>query len=68
MRVYRIAVACGTLLACLSLLCGVANGASLTNMEWKVDGTMRRALVHLPASTEGAPIIFAFHGHGGTMN
>jgi len=68
MRFYRTAAACAILLACLLLLCGVANGASLTNIEWNIDGTTRRALVHLPASTEGAPIILAFHGHGGTMN
>jgi polyhydroxybutyrate depolymerase len=37
-------------------------------MEWNIDGITRRALVHLPAGTNGAPIIFAFHGHGGTMN
>jgi polyhydroxybutyrate depolymerase len=68
MRFYRTAAACVILLAFLSLLCGVANGAALTNMAWNIDGTTRRALVHLPASAEGAPIIFAFHGHGGTMN
>jgi polyhydroxybutyrate depolymerase len=37
-------------------------------VEWKVDGATRKALVHFPAVTNGAPIIFAFHGHGGTMN
>ena len=68
MRVYRTAAVCLVHLAISLALCGMASGASLTNIEWKVDGTMRRALVHLPASTEGAPIIFAFHGHGGTMN
>ena len=46
----------------------MAGAASLTSMEWNIDGTTRRALVHLPATTNGAPIIFAFHGHGGTMN
>ena len=40
------------LLAFQSLLPGVANGAALTNMEWKIDGTSRRALVHLPASAD----------------
>ncbi len=68
MRVYRTAATGGILLACLSFLSGAANGAALTNVEWNVDGTTRRALVHLPPSTDGAPIIFAFHGHGGTMN
>jgi polyhydroxybutyrate depolymerase len=38
-------------------------------MEWKVDGVAREALVHAP-SKEGAgapPLVFGFHGHGGTM-
>jgi polyhydroxybutyrate depolymerase len=68
MRFYRTAAACVILLGFFPLLSGVASGATLTNMAWNIDGTTRRALVHLPASAEGAPIIFAFHGHGGTMN
>jgi polyhydroxybutyrate depolymerase len=38
--------------------------------EWNVDGVVREALVHVPASaaTEPAPVVFAFHGHGGTMS
>ena len=56
------------LLAFQALLPGVADAAALTNMGWNIDGTTRRALVHLPAGTNGAPIIFGFHGHGGTMN
>jgi polyhydroxybutyrate depolymerase len=37
--------------------------------EWKVDGVVREALVYvsLNRSTNPAPLIFAFHGHGGTM-
>jgi polyhydroxybutyrate depolymerase len=46
----------------------VANAAALTNIACNIDGTTRRALVHLSAGTNGAPVIFAFHGHGGTMN
>jgi polyhydroxybutyrate depolymerase len=56
------------LLAFQSLLPGVTNAAALATREWNINGTIRRALVHLPAGTNGAPIIFAFHGHGGTMN
>ena len=35
-----------------------------------MDGVVREALVYVPpkAKTEGTPILFAFHGHGGTMN
>lgn len=38
-------------------------------MEWKVGDTMRKALVYIPpgAKTTATPVIFAFHGHGGTM-
>jgi polyhydroxybutyrate depolymerase len=37
--------------------------------EWTVDGVQREALVAVPekATTEPTPLIFAFHGHGGTM-
>jgi polyhydroxybutyrate depolymerase len=43
---------------------------SLTRREWKVDGVIREALVYAPpkANTEATPVLFAFHGHGGTMN
>jgi len=35
---------------------------------WNVGGTTREALVYVPASakTISSPVIFAFHGHGGT--
>ncbi len=39
-------------------------------MTWTVDGVQRQALVFPPAPTFAAakaPVIFAFHGHGGTM-
>lgn len=38
-------------------------------LEWTVDGQTRKALAYIPASakTKFTPIIFAFHGHGGTM-
>ena len=38
--------------------------------EWKVDGIVREALVYTPASaaTQATPVVFAFHGHGGSMN
>ncbi len=42
----------------------------LTERNWTVEGVTRTALVHVPesASRSAAPIVFAFHGHGGTMN
>ena len=38
-------------------------------MHWKVNDTQRDALVYIPAAAKNkpTPIIFAFHGHGGTM-
>lgn len=38
--------------------------------KWDVDGVTREALVHVPATakTKPTPVIFAFHGHGGSMN
>ncbi|QES89808.1 alpha/beta hydrolase family esterase [Rhizosphaericola mali] len=37
--------------------------------SWTVDGITRKALVYIPnlATTQDAPIIFLFHGHGGNM-
>lgn len=39
----------------------------LVRREWKINGVT--PLVHVPASakTKAAPIVFAFHGHGGSM-
>ncbi|HYF35704.1 MAG TPA: hypothetical protein VD994_10470 [Prosthecobacter sp.] len=41
----------------------------LTRREWVVDGVAREALIHVPktAKTEAAPVVFAWHGHGGNM-
>jgi polyhydroxybutyrate depolymerase len=43
-----------------------------TNMTWTVDGVQRQALVFAPApvpatNAQPVPLVFAFHGHGGTM-
>jgi polyhydroxybutyrate depolymerase len=37
--------------------------------EWQVDGLKREALVYAPPSAKDspAPVVFAFHGHGGSM-
>ncbi len=42
---------------------------SLTRREWKVDNITREALVYVPANakTNDSPVVFVFHGHGGTM-
>ena len=61
----RISIFCLTLLAASML--HAENKA--TRMTWEVDGVEREALVYVPASAkkEAAPLVFAFHGHGGRM-
>ena len=47
---------------------GWAAEAGLVTREWTVDGVVRKALVRVPANAAGkAPVVFAFHGHGGNM-
>ena len=57
-------------LACLGLP-GTTFGSDAAPLrrEWKVDGVTRDALVYAPSSATNkpTPVIFAFHGHGGTM-
>jgi polyhydroxybutyrate depolymerase len=38
-------------------------------LEWNINGQVRKALVYTPtaAKNKPTPVIFAFHGHGGTM-
>jgi len=42
----------------------------LMRCEWNMDGVVREALVQIPpkAKAEAPPIVFAFHGHGGSMH
>lgn len=42
---------------------------ALKRVEWKVGGDTREALIHVPAKAdkEACPLVFVFHGHGGTM-
>jgi len=59
------------MLMLLLFACGTAGlSAALVRQEWVVDGTVREALVSIPAGiSSGAPVpvVFAFHGHGGSM-
>ena len=64
----RTAALYAILVALQPILPTVAHAAALPTIEWTVDGAARKALVHFPAVTNGAPVIFAFHGHGGTIN
>ena len=47
----------------------VEAGDAPVRRDWNVDGVTREALVYVPANAKssGTPVIFAFHGHGGTM-
>ncbi|MBN2161506.1 MAG: hypothetical protein JXR25_02185 [Pontiellaceae bacterium] len=53
----------------LFLLAGVMSAsAALEIREWEIDGVKREALVWMPASSEVLPpLVFVFHGHGGSM-
>lgn len=46
-----------------------ALAATLEHRSWMVDGVKREALIHVPASahTQASPLLFVFHGHGGSM-
>ena len=45
-----------------------ADKPAVERMEWQVDGVTREALVYAPAEAKNTntPLLFAFHGHGGT--
>ena len=63
----------GVCVALFVLVLGsAARGAELLRREWTIDGARREALLHLPSrgpanGADGAPVVFAFHGHGGNM-
>jgi polyhydroxybutyrate depolymerase len=42
--------------------------SKLTEREWTLGGVTRTALIYVPANatTGSTPVVFAFHGHGGT--
>src|SRR5579862_7082553 len=68
-RIGRIALAAGTLLvAACACAAGSAQGQV---MKWTVKGVEREALIIAPSNAAGAdvkaPVVFAFHGHGGNM-
>lgn len=48
---------------------GVHAGGELLRRAWTVDGVTREALVWIPTENTPAPwpVVFVFHGHGGTM-
>ena len=56
----------GLLVFCAGIL---SASAELKRREWMVDGATRQALVWIPGSgsTTNLPLVFVFHGHGGSM-
>lgn len=65
---------CGLKVLVFVAMLGVSAPAALaqTTMTWTVDGVQRQALVFAPAPVPATnalpvPLVFAFHGHGGTM-
>jgi polyhydroxybutyrate depolymerase len=54
---------------CFPISVALAQNTSTKTIEWNIDGTIRKAIVYVPASakSKATPVIFAFHGHGGTM-
>lgn len=53
---------------CALLTITSINFAAETEKEFQVDSVSRKAIIYLPKdSSKAAPVVFAFHGHGGTM-
>jgi len=61
----RLALAVG--FVCLAS--ALTTAAEPTRREWTVGGLKREAFVYVPesAKTTATPVVFVFHGHGGTM-
>ena len=59
-----------TLLGLMVLMIAAQTALAQATMTWTIDGVQRTALVYAPAPaalSERHALIFAFHGHGGTM-
>ncbi len=53
----------------LALALALLPAADPRPTDWTVDGVQRQALVVAPSKpTEHPPLVFAFHGHGGSMH
>ncbi len=60
----------GSIVACLAACLVLPAAMRADTMKWTVDGVGREAIVVAPAKKDAsgkAPLIFAFHGHGDTM-
>lgn len=62
---------CIVVIVAFSVMNLTAIGVQAAPVEkaWTVDGATRKALIHVPSGTgkSPTPVVFAFHGHGGTM-
>lgn len=67
-RLWQLVAAIGIWLPTLPLLLAKSTAGSLEHREWTVQGVTREALIHAPSPdpTDPAPLVFAFHGHGGS--
>ncbi|MDP2136742.1 MAG: hypothetical protein Q8J74_02705 [Candidatus Didemnitutus sp.] len=56
-------------LLCLAAVNAAGAAGELSRREWIVDGVPRVGLVHTPAGRAAGPVpvVFVFHGHGGSM-
>src|SRR5690349_3516826 len=68
----RMVVAFSFFVLWLAVLADLPAAEALVRREWKVDGVTREALIHIPKNEKGqtnvSPVVFAFHGHGGSMS
>ena len=64
-RLFQVLLTCS-----IALVVGSVIAAEPVRREWTIDGTAREALVCVPdgAKEKPAPLVFVFHGHGGTMH
>jgi polyhydroxybutyrate depolymerase len=57
------------LAACFTAFTRIHAADGLTRREWKIGDLTREAFVYVPADakTKPTPVVFGFHGHGGSM-
>lgn len=68
MRFPRKSIFCIGLIMIWAIISG-AQESPVKIIKWTVDNASREAMVYLPATAKSkdSPVIFVFHGHGGTM-
>jgi polyhydroxybutyrate depolymerase len=58
------------LLITISFSCFAGHAQSGKVIQWKIGDTTRKAMVYIPvaAKEKPTPVVFIYHGHGGSMN